>query len=262
MLESLNRFAGNERATEEEKAAYDRREFISDRAAFVLPELANYGNKDFMDCIYGMIKKFDGVTAEIHDERKGEYIKAVMESKVPHKFLPQNQEYNRNHFPVSVNAQISKYMHGMKKNQSRNLYLHGPSFVGKSNLAARILLDALDTVRPGYWLNLPAYCEAVKNFHGPASWIAEEMGERAISARMLVMDDFGKEYEKYLDEKSLSFFGQKLYAVLEARRHKATIFTAEFAPDELRAKLTDAVVNRAIEGADIIDMRNVKRWEV
>lgn len=158
--------------------------------------------------------------------------------------------------PKSTKARVADFLVSVKDGGSPHLLLTGAPGIGKTHIGvgAYRAATALFGTELATWINVPAFCEAVKRSYRPDEpdpWLDYE-GAR----RLVVLDDlFGRDLSQH--EAS-----QIIYRLIDtAYQNGAAVLVNMNQPvEELSARLASHEISRLLAGSTIIPMAGLKDY--
>lgn len=242
-----------------------------------LSALDNWHDPEFKAFILNFIFKAEMHTPELvaqqeeraqafdNERKKQERLakaQKIIDSQIPYLLTEQHQPFNAEYWPAGT-VTADRYIHDIKQGATSDLIIHGRTRTGKSRLAAYILEELVLQGYNCYWLNcVMLRDDLIAGMHDKqVNKSVMQRIERAKNSPVLVLDDIGKAVEQTGDNISSGFFASKFYTIFEHRSttpHCATITTSELAPNspEMRDRLTDAVVARMLQRAEILTQQS------
>lgn len=135
---------------------------------------------------------------------------------------------------------------------------------GKTHLAVAIAQACVKRylARPRIW-NVPKLLKAQREWFNTPDWERKQKGmnssplDDAMGCDLLILDDFGAQYERDENPERVSWVMEQLYTILDERfmSDRPTIVTSNLSPSELRERLSSEAGKRVlsrIERAQVI----------
>jgi len=156
--------------------------------------------------------------------------------------------------PPSLEGRVTSFLHAVQDRQAPHMLLTGSPGIGKTHIGVGVYRAA--TVVWGTelctWVNVPAFCEAVKRSYDgkdPDPWLDIEDAKR-----LVVLDDlFGRELTGHEKDQILSRLLDVTYT-----NNAGVLATMNQDVQELQARLPPHEVSRLLADATIIPMRASK----
>jgi DNA replication protein DnaC len=157
--------------------------------------------------------------------------------------------------PARLQEQVLVFLHGVEQGKAPHLLLTGAPGIGKSHIGVGAYRVAAAVWGTGLvtWLNVPAFCEAVKRGYGGAvdPWVEYEEARR-----LVVLDDlFGKELTGHEKDQIVTRLLDTAYM-----NNAAVLVTMNQSHTELPVRLPAHEVSRLLASATIIPVSAGKDW--
>lgn len=146
-------------------------------------------------------------------------------------------------------SRVTGLLHG-----ANSVLITGGVGVGKTHLAVGWLKAHLEDHQAGLFTTVPDLLDAIRsNYQGPGGK-AEQLINVVRDLDAVVLDDLGV-------EKPSDWVSEKLYQIINHRYswQKATVFTSNLAPDDLKERIGDRLVSRIIGMCQVLKLTGADR---
>ncbi|WP_029265748.1 ATP-binding protein [Virgibacillus alimentarius] len=149
-------------------------------------------------------------------------------------YQPSNQSQ------IKAQRIAERFVEVFNKDKSINLVFSGTYGVGKSHLAKAITDGVINKGHSAIFISVPKLLTKFRTSYNKDSDISEgDLIDILNSADVLVLDDLGA-------EKSSEWSWEKLFEIIDSRQGLHTVYTSNFAPDDLREKLGERNFSRVV----------------
>lgn len=157
--------------------------------------------------------------------------------------------------PASLQTHVLAFLEGVAARQSPHLILTGEPGIGKSHLGVACYRQAVKLLgtQLSTWVNIPMFCDKVKNTYGSGADPYEEYKEARV---LVVLDDlFGRELSSHE-------IGQIVYRLIDIAYMNGAAVLINMNQDikEAQTYLKPHEVSRVLADSTIIPMKSTRDW--
>ncbi|MCU6603786.1 ATP-binding protein [Peribacillus frigoritolerans] len=149
-------------------------------------------------------------------------------------YQPQNEKQ------AVAKKKAIEFVHGFDVKQPHNLLLYGPYGTGKSHLAYCMSKGIMVGGHSSIFISVPKLFRKLKSTYSNDSEITEDILITALeTVDLLILDDIGAESES-------KWTREKVFDIVDSRQGKHTIYTSNYSPKSLIAKLGERNFSRVL----------------
>lgn len=133
--------------------------------------------------------------------------------------------------------------------KSENLFLFGDPGLGKSHLSVSLVKHVINQMKAdgeyhsAIFINVPSMLDRIRSTYSGTDVTEAELMDTYCKADLLVMDDIGMETRRY-DKHGNCWTDDKLFAIMDARQGRPTIYTSNHNLLELEKRFSKRMFSR------------------